>query len=227
MKLLVVSATRIEVEEFVRSLGQPISHSHNHIRFGGSNLDTEIIITGVGMVATSYQLGRLFAVNHYDLAINAGICGSFERSLAIGRVVQVVADSFGDLGAEDNDKWIPVSELVAAQKTGDQEIIADAGQYNDLVTSLLPVKGVTVNTVHGNTASIERFRMHTDAGTETMEGAAFMYACKIAGLKFMQIRSISNYVEPRDTSKWNISLAISNLNNELQKIHTTLKTHAV
>ena len=49
-----------------------------------------------------------------------------------------------------------------------------------------------------------------------MEGAAFFAGCKRLD-NFTQIRAVSNYVEKRDKSKWNISLAIENLNKTLQK----------
>jgi len=46
-----------------------------------------------------------------------------------------------------------------------------------------------------------------------MEGAAFFYACEKAGVKAMQIRAVSNYVEKRNRDNWQIGPAIKNLNN--------------
>jgi len=50
---------------------------------------------------------------------------------------------------------------------------------------------------------------------ESMEGAAFHYACLLEKIPFFQLRSISNYVEVRDKSKWKIPLAIQQLNENL------------
>ncbi len=50
-----------------------------------------------------------------------------------------------------------------------------------------------------------------------MEGAAFHYACLQENIPFLQLRSISNYVEVRDKSKWKIQLAIKELNDTLIK----------
>ena len=47
-----------------------------------------------------------------------------------------------------------------------------------------------------------------------MEGAAFLASCGHAK-HYTQIRAISNYVEKRDKSKWNMPLAIKNLNDFL------------
>ena len=57
---------------------------------------------------------------------------------------------------------------------------------------------------------------------ESMEGAACMLACQEANVPCVQIRSISNYVEKRNKSKWDISMAIDNLNLELKNFISTL-----
>ena len=57
---------------------------------------------------------------------------------------------------------------------------------------------------------------------ESMEGAACMFACQEANVPCVQIRSISNFVEKRNKSKWDITMAITNLNKELQKFISTL-----
>jgi futalosine hydrolase len=44
-----------------------------------------------------------------------------------------------------------------------------------------------------------------------MEGAAVFYVCLKQGIKCIQIRSISNYVERRNRDAWNIPLALNNL----------------
>jgi len=48
-----------------------------------------------------------------------------------------------------------------------------------------------------------------------MEGAAFFAGCERANGDFIQIRTVSNYVEKRDKSKWEMPLAIKNLNDFL------------
>jgi futalosine hydrolase len=73
-------------------------------------------------------------------------------------------------------------------------------------------KGVTVNTAHGNIISIDKFISRTKADVESMEGAAFLFACNQTKTKCLQLRAISNYVEKRDRSKWNIPLVIESLN---------------
>jgi futalosine hydrolase len=38
------------------------------------------------------------------------------------------------------------------------------------------------------------------------------------GIPFLQLRSVSNYVEIRDKSKWNIPLAVKQLNDKLKEL---------
>jgi futalosine hydrolase len=73
------------------------------------------------------------------------------------------------------------------------------------------VKGLTSNTAHGNQVQIDKLINKFEADIETMEGAAFFYVCLMEKVNFIEIRAISNYVESRDTSKWNIPIALENL----------------
>ncbi len=44
-----------------------------------------------------------------------------------------------------------------------------------------------------------------------MEGAAFMCACQIAGVRFAQVRAVSNLVERRNRAAWQIGPALDSL----------------
>ena len=69
------------------------------------------------------------------------------------------------------------------------------------------MSGITVNTVHGAEGSIaavvERFKPQV----ESMEGAAFMYACLVHDVRFAQVRAVSNVMERRDRARWKVSEA--------------------
>ena len=53
---------------------------------------------------------------------------------------------------------------------------------------------------------------------ESMEGAAVFYVCNWLGIPCYQVRAVSNFVEPRDSSKWNIPLALENLKEALLNV---------
>jgi futalosine hydrolase len=222
MKVLLVSATSFEIEPLLTGLRLVKKHEGHITSYSAKNLDLDILLTGVGMVATAYWLGRTLAANSYDVAINAGICGSFDRKIPIGEVVNVVEDSFPEMGAEDGEYFLSLIDL---DLLGRDEFPFTNGilENKDLfdhpaLNSLPKVKGITVNKVHGHADSIHKIVKVSKPDIETMEGAAFLYACQSIGLKCLQLRAISNYVETRDRTSWNIPLAIRNLNQSLSEL---------
>lgn len=217
MKILLVAATRAEIAPFADRVSDPehpVQAKLNHHQL-------DILITGVGMVATAYALGRHLSLNHYDLAINAGIAGSFDFTIAIGEVVQINEDVFAELGAEDGDEFLSLKELGfgdinhSAFPGHDDE--DDSHNFN-MPDHIKNVKAITVNKVHGHEFSIAKTLSRVNAQVESMEGAAFFYACNETSTPCMQIRSISNYVERRNKEKWNMPLAIGNLNDFLYRM---------
>lgn len=165
------------------------------------------------MVATAYALGKELAGSTYDLALNTGIAGSFDPLTQIGDVVLVNEDHFSDLGAESKDKFLAIDEM----GFGKSRIIPIKHQQINL-PDLKYVKSITVNTVHGNKKSIGNVLRRLNPQIETMEGAAFFYACNDAGVPSIQLRAVSNIVEERNAANWNIHLAVNNLNDRLIKL---------
>ena len=210
MNILVVSATPFEIAPLLEEINIPRTNEvfSTHI-YNQHTID--VLITGVGMTHTSFYLGKYLNA-HYDLAINAGICGSFNRKFPIGEVVRIDEDCFADLGAEDDENFLSLEEL---KLPGTYHVKNTCIFNHTYLHSLKSAKGATVNTTHGNTYSIEKFTSHTKADIESMEGAAFLFACNQTKIRCLQIRAISNYVEKRDRSKWDIPLSIKNLNNFL------------
>ena len=222
MKVLLVSATSFEIEPLYAGM-RFVKKQEGHITsYTGNNLEMDVLLTGVGMVATAYWVGRALASQSYDVAINAGICGSFDQQVPIGEVVNVVEDSFPEMGAEDGEYFLSLIDL---DLIGRDEfpftngILENRGIFDHpALNSLRKVKGVTVNKVHGDAQSIKQLLEIIRPDIETMEGAAFLYACQSIGLKCLQLRSISNYVESRNRAAWNIPLAIRNLNFTLTEL---------
>lgn len=227
MKILIVSATRKEIEPILSIYGKAESLASGLIRATDNNLVIDFLVTGMGMVPTAVKTTRFLAENGYQLTINAGICGSYRRSLQIGEVVNVTTDCFPEVGAENGSKFISVFDMNLADPNEfpfeNGKIINHNTFREPAEFELRKVIGNTVNKVHGNEESIRLFLHANDADIETMEGAAFMYAASLSNVPYMQIRAISNYVEERNTSAWNTPLAIENLNNTLAYYFTHVK----
>jgi len=219
MKTLLVTATLLELKpllEKAENINQINAWLSTH-KIDNSEFD--LLCTGVGMVATSFHLGRVLALNKYDRIINAGIAGSFDRNFPLGTVVEIVEDQFPELGADDGNNFLSIVdlELIEADefpyKSG---VLSNEQDVWDL--SFPTVKSITVNTAHGCEERIAKTERRFSPQVESMEGAAFFYACKIAKIPCLQLRSISNYVERRNRDSWNIPLALHNLNTEILKL---------
>lgn len=224
MNILIVAATPFEVMPLKAYLEQHFTNPTPDI-FVQEELQVRLLITGIGQMLTAYAMGYILAQENYDFAINAGVAGAYNRTLEIGQVVNVYSEQFGDLGAEDADGsflsihalgLLPLNETPFSN--GKIENEAASG-----FTFLTKVKGVTVNKVHGYAPSIKADYQRYQADVESMEGAAFAYICKVHGIQFLQIRSISNYVESRNRDAWNLPLAITNLNEALQQLLAVFK----
>ncbi|MGZ3861777.1 MAG: futalosine hydrolase [Bacteroidia bacterium] len=217
MNILLVSATGLEIAPFLKAIGAEtdgsIISTHTY-----KNHTIDVLFTGVGMAQTSFYLGKYLNKN-YDLAINAGICGSFNRFMKLGDVICINEDYFADLGAEDDEKFLSVLEL---NLPGAYYVRNENAFKNELVQDLKTARGITVNTTHGNEASIKKLTSRLQADVESMEGAAFLWACNQTKVKCVQVRSISNYVEKRDRNKWEIKLAVNNLNDLLLKLVSSI-----
>ena len=199
MKILIVSATAAEIvgiRQAYKLAEQEFAETKNF----------DLLVTGVGMTAAAFALGK-YLNKKYKAVLNVGIAGSFNHGFLLGDLVNITQDCFAELGAEDHEQFIPVCNL----GLGENIFLAE-----EIYQSNLPkVKAITVNKIHGEIKSIQKAVALFNPDVESMEGAAVFYACQQAGIACMQVRSISNYVEPRNRKNWQIDLAIKNLNQWL------------
>ena len=216
MNILIVSATTFEIAPLLQYLDK----SAEKLSFFDYKLNGNVVyplVTGVGALNTSFGLSRYKDIEKTDVAINVGLAGAYHDSLALGDVVEVVADRFGDLGVEENDGSF--TDVYDLGLTNANQFPYESGWIKNtkpkFETNLPQVKGITVNKVHGTVESIAKIKSKYTADVESMEGAGFLYACRIMDVHSHQFRAISNYVEPRNKANWQIEKAIDNLNDHL------------
>ncbi len=208
MKILIISATTFEIQptiDFFQENKEKI------------NVALDFVVTGIGLVATTFHLMKALQGADFQMVINVGVAGAYDSKLNLGDVVNVVVEEFGDLGAEEND-----GSFINFYENGlipsDDFPFMEGKMYNVFGSEFdfLPqVKGLTVNKVHGFLPSIERTKQYFQADVESMEGAAIFYTCLQSNVNFLEIRAISNYVEARNRNNWQMPLAIANLNKVL------------
>ncbi len=195
-------------------------------RFG--NFDISLLVTGVGSISTAWEMKQWISVNEKpDLALNAGMAGSYKDEFDIGDVVMPVTDCFADAGIEDGDNFLTLSEagLTSADEFpySNGFLFADTRYSVQMKRLLKPVRAITVNTATGSEAGRRKLLQKFNPDIETMEGATFFYICARENIPFLALRAISNRVEPRNKSNWNIALALDNLSEKINEVLNTLE----
>jgi futalosine hydrolase len=227
-KILIVAATEAEVDILLKSY-TPLDIKDKYIKhFSTGSKEIDVLVTGVGMVATTFHLAKI-DLSLYDLIINAGIAGSFNRNLLIGETTMVVSDGFAELGADYEESFVSIYEMGFAKKNKEAFFDEKGVIQNDFfpdtseLNQLKKVSAITVNTINVDESRIRKVMKYYAPDLESMEGAAVFYCCMKQNTPCLQIRSVSNYIEPRNLYSWNIPFAISNLNKKILEIFDTLK----
>jgi futalosine hydrolase len=209
MHILLLSATPMEQPEI-------------HVPQG---IQLERLVHGCGLMESTFHISK--ALNKpYDWLIQVGLAGTYTNTLTLGQTVVVGTEQLGDTGAENQD-GTPLSlfDLGLANPNTppfSHSVLPNPHQEH-FPKHLQVVHALTVNQSSGSAASVAH-RQAQKAHIETMEGAAFHYVALQAGYKFIQLRGISNLVEPRNRSAWQIPQAMMNVKKEVQHFIQSLAT---
>ena len=152
--------------------------------------DAEVIISGVGMVATAAAIASLDRRKHLvatDMVVLAGIAGAYGESVAVGDVVEVVSERCVDLPERFRQSYL---RRVFHTK----------------------LRRVASNTVHAMGVEAE------GAEIENMEGAALFAMAEAMGFRAVEVRAISNRVGD-SFNTWRVEEAVNNLANELKRLN--------
>ena len=209
--ILVAAATVKEISPFIETLRKD--------RFNKKNID--ILISGIGLTASTFHLAKQLKLKKYDLVIQAGVAGSFDLQIPPGAVVAVKQDTIADQSVVELKKLKTLFDLKLVPN--DQYPYKNGWLLNSnkeilKKTRLKIVKGISVNQISTSKQMIQFYRTTFKPVTESMEGAALHYVCLMEKIPFLQIRSISNYIGERNKKKWEMNVSIINLNNSLMRI---------
>lgn len=220
MKILIVSASIIEVNGILSHLHADIPDGHN-ARYCNNKYTIDFIITGCGSVFTTYFLQKKLAANEYDLAINLGIAGSYNEKIRNGDVVEIIEDTFAGLGVNRQGVFLTLFE--AGLQHPDEKPFKKGRLFNhnkipfEIPTEMEKVAGATVNMPAASQDKALAMAEKYNAAIETMENAAFFYVCLMENIPFLSLRSISNKAG-EDRRQWNIPLAVKTLTDTFIKI---------
>ncbi|WDZ86454.1 futalosine hydrolase [Micromonospora cathayae] len=205
--LLVVTAVAAEAEA---------------VRVGLTGVDATVVPVGVGPAVAAAATARLLALAEaagrpYAGVVSAGVAGGFAHRVPVGGTVLATRSVAADLGAESPEGFIPVDEL---GMTPEQLGVASAVEADPALLAALraalpdAVVGavLTVSTVTGTATSTRALAArHPDAVAEAMEGYGVAVAAAQAGLPFVELRTVSNPIGPRDRGSWRLREALTAL----------------
>lgn len=177
------------------------------------------LVSGVGPVEAAFTVGRHLERHHRKIrsVVNFGIGGAYLRQgrsqLSLLDICLAEREVLGDFGiccGVDIEPFDGVAFPCHASFELDKKLLREAETALARENICAPV--TTFVTVCGASASRERgerFGERYQALCENMEGAAVARVCEAYGLPLIEVRSISNLVEDRPGSPWEIDAACS------------------
>ncbi len=156
-RILIVAATDFEIQIFKKQLDFQNKISENFYEYKLKNLNIDILITGIGINSTTYFLTKNINNKKYNLIINVGICGSFDKKLALGTILNVTCDEFADLGITYQNEFRTIFDngfIKPNEKPFQNGVMyskCDIIEFHKLHSA----SGITVNSTSGNDEQIK------------------------------------------------------------------------
>jgi len=213
MKITIVAAMEMELAAAAQQLKSADP--------GPQDLDIRFLYTGVGIMESTYAMAREFDRDRPDLAIQAGIGGSFSALYGPGSVLAVGEEIVGDVGVVESHGFQNIFDMGFADPHGHpyrSGVLVNHASDILAATELPVVRGLTVNEISTDPVKMSMLTRKYAPVVESMEGAPFHYVCLDMHIPFLQIRAISNFTGERDMSKWDFKGSIHNLNETLIRI---------
>jgi futalosine hydrolase len=222
--ILIIAATPQEIILLEHALGNVVrmkTVAFNYAEGRLGNLPMIICAGGIGKINAAAATTALIERHHPRLVINTGCAGAYlESSLSIGELAVASEEFLGDEGVVTSEGWqdlgfmsiptvmrgnrlyhntIPLSKHAA-------EKAVHLAEYCGV--KIKRGRFITVSTCSGTRERGDELVRSTHGICENMEGAAVAQICLRYGIDCLEIRGISNLVEERDLSTWDIPRAV-------------------
>lgn len=228
MKILVTAAEEQELRRAERAFDM-VKKSKD------VKAQVEFRLTGIGAVQACHCVTRevvaAAAVGEpYNLVVNLGIAGSYDlEAFPIGSAAVISREHFADLGFGSEEGFSDLFQYGILEK--------DDFPYTKgaLARQLLPYPhiekvlekygagaGATVQCVTGTQARCKEIVAMYNPQIESMEGAGVYYAALMEKVPFFELRTVSNAVGERDTSKWESKAALDTLEECCREIFSVI-----
>jgi futalosine hydrolase len=222
--IIVTAATCSELSLLISRLegGGRISAGQREIHEGMiAGRRTIVAVTGIGKVNAASTVTALLEHHEPELLINTGCAGAYRGGgLKVGDLAIATAELFGDEGVVTQNGWhsLELIGIPALTRNGESYFnrfpltrwAIDKALHVAETEGITLHQGefVTVSTASGTAVRGEELCQRCAGICENMEGAAAAQVALLYGVDCMEIRGISNLVEDRDLSRWDITLAV-------------------
>lgn len=222
--VLITASTEKEISLLVRELGAlSLDGSGFHRVWQAEHLSKTVYLalTGIGKVNAAIVTTHLIERLKPALIVNTGCGGAYSGSgLAVGDLAVATAEIYGDEGVLTVNGWhtLEIIGIPSVERKGNRYSnefplsMEQAVKVYRFAASLgLPVKRgkfVTVSTCSGTSMRGDELEKRFGGICENMEGAAIAHTSLLYDTPFLEVRGISNMVEDRDISKWDIPRSV-------------------
>lgn len=173
-----------------------------------------VAAVGVGPATAAAATARLLALAEaagapYQVVVSAGVAGGFPGRAEIGAVVLATRSVAADLGAASAEGFLTLDELGFGTAVAPTDPVLTTALRKALpgaVTGAVLTVSTVTGTAETATALAARY---PDAVAEAMEGYGVACAAALSGVAFVELRTVSNAVGPRDRGSWRIADALA------------------
>ncbi len=236
--IFLISAVPLETS-LLRQAMSPceVRNSGGRDLFLGSigNLEIGLIHSGVGKANAAAASTSLITFKRPEVVINLGCGGAYPGSgLEVGDLALATEEVYGDEGALTPEGFLDMEALglPMVQRKGlrlfnrypaDPALLKKSRSLlshytGDLGKRLGTGPFVTVSTCSGTLDQGILVAERTRGICENMEGASVAQVCALNNIPFLEVRGISNLVEDRDFSRWDLKLATETAQNAVHDL---------
>lgn len=224
--ILLIAAVPLETELLRREMAPcEVRRCGGQALYNGTLAGQAVALqhSGVGKANAAATAALLLASLRPEAVLGFGCAGAYLASgLQIGDLILASEEIYGDEGAMTSTGFLDMQALgLPVTEAGgelwfnrfptDPELL---GRSHRLIAAQAK-RGrrvavgplVTVSTCSGTTAQGDELARRTGGLGENMEGAAVAHLCARFSVPFFEVRGISNLVEERDLSRWDLATA--------------------
>jgi len=219
----IVCAMPFECEGLVSKLKRLVPEEYAGVRFyGGSSADRKVVlaVSGIGKANAAHGTTLLIERYHPTCLIHIGIGGCYpDTGIGVGDIAVAEKEIYADEGVVGRTGFRDLREIgLPLYRDGRRKFFNEFPASAPLLRHFRKVAArsvhsvsygtfLTVSTVTGTLRKARELRDSFGGICESMEGAAVYHMCAIHAVPCLEIRGISNVVEDRDRSSWDLESA--------------------